>query len=124
MPRKELTEKQKLFLEALFADDTFGSLKAAAIAAGYSEGTNPSQIADTVAEEILDATQKYLALHAPKSVGKMVDVLNDPTQKGASNALAAAQQILDRGGITRKERVEVGAGPASAVIILPTKNED
>ena len=65
MPRN-LTEKQQKFLDVLF-EEAQGSPAKARKLAGYAEGTPPSQLVSGLKEEILDATQMYMARNAAKA---------------------------------------------------------
>ncbi len=122
--REKLSAKQELYLDTLFSDEHYADRAYAKEVAGYAPTTTSYNIESLLTEEILERSQKCLAHNAPDSVGKIVGVMNNPTQKGASTVLAAAKDLLDRGGLVRKERIEHTVGPESAMLILPTKNED
>ena len=62
MPR-ELNERQQKFLEVLF-EDANGDVVAAKKLAGYSDNTPTTAIVKGLKEEILDATQMYMARNA------------------------------------------------------------
>lgn len=117
--KKELTEKQEAFLEAL-CGDARGSIREAMNMAGYSSNTRISEVVGPLRDEIVDRASMVLAVNAPKATFSMVDVLNDPGAMGARNAVAAATQILDRTGLIKKEKIEI-KGPEGGVFILPPK---
>ena len=50
-----------------------------------------------------------LLMNAPKAAFGIVDVLDDTSAMGASNAISAAREVLDRTGLVKKEQVEVTA---------------
>ena len=61
-----------------------------------------------------------LAMNAPKTAFGIVDVLDDPSSLGASNAISAAREVLDRTGLVKKEQVEV-TRTNGGIFILPPK---
>jgi len=117
--KKELTEKQEAFLEAL-CGDARGNIREAMTMAGYSSNTRVSEVVGPLRDEIVDRASMVLAVNAPKATFSMVDVLNDPGAMGARNAVAAATQILDRTGLIKKEKIEI-KGPEGGIFILPPK---
>jgi|TARA_R110000822_G_scaffold111747_1_gene242540 hypothetical protein len=117
--KKELTQMQEAFLEAL-CSEARGDIRAAMNAAGYSPNTRISEVVTPLRDEIVDRASMVLAMNAPKATFSMVDVLNDPGSMGARNAVAAATQILDRTGLVKKEQIEI-KGPEGGVFILPPK---
>lgn len=116
---KELSEKQKLFLEYLFHDQVVGDFEKAKELAGYSPTTLTSWLIDSVKEEIVERTKLYLARNAPKAAFGVVNVMDSPGQLGSTVKLSAAKEILDRVGVVKTEKVEVQA----AAFILPNKDE-
>ena len=117
--KKELTQMQEAFLEAL-CGEARGDTRAAMNAAGYSPNTRINEVVGPLRDEIVDRASMVLAMNAPKATYSMIDVLNDPGAMGARNAVAAATQILDRTGLVKKEQIEI-KGPEGGVFILPPK---
>lgn len=117
--KKELTDMQKAFLEAL-CHEARGDIREAMNVAGYSPNTRIAEVVNPLRDEIVERTSLVLAMNAPKATYSMIDVLNDPGSMGARNAVAAATQILDRTGLVKKEQVEI-KGPEGGVFILPPK---
>ena len=116
---KTLTEKQQKFLDCLI--ETGGNPKEAAKLAGYSG--NHYQIVKALKEEIIDLATDVLANSAPEAAFKLVDIMKtDRPIPQIGNKLQAAQSILDRVGVTKKERLEVNHNNAGGVFILPAKN--
>ena len=89
-----LTERQKKFLEALFAEAN-GNIKDAKIIAGYSPQSNSNEIIQSLKEEILEATQTFMAGNAPKAAFAMVNGIEDPTQLGIRYKMNAINVLLD-----------------------------
>ena len=63
-----------------------------------------------------------LAMNAPKAAFGIVDVLDDPSAMGASNAMSAAREILERTGAEKKEKLEVTAN-TGGMFIFTSKNQ-
>lgn len=122
MSRNTLTDKQNKFLDLLFSDEYIDNPRGAATIAGYSSNTMVSQIIDSVKDEILRRSDQQLVLHAPKSVKKINDVLDNPHVPGAKTTLDASFGILDRVGISKRERLEVEHKAPSGIVIFPAKN--
>lgn len=121
--KKELTDKQKLFLDALMSEECRGNIKKAMKVAGYADNTSSTVVVAALKEEINDRAAMVMAMNAPKAAWGMVDVLDDPSAMGARNSIAAAAQILDRTGLIKKDQVEV-KNTGGAMFILPPKSED
>ena len=115
---RKLTERQQKFIDALFADAN-GNIKDAKIIAGYSPNTNNNEIITSLKDEILDATQTYMAGNAPKAAVAMVAGIDDPTQLGIRDKMSAAKELLDRTGLIKTEKVQVEA--SGGVMLMPTK---
>lgn len=120
--KKELTELQKNFLDALFSDEAKGNLTRAKEIAGYSPNTRAAQVVEELYEEIIELTKKYLAMNAPKAHFAMEDILFNPAQKAAMTKLKAATEILNRAGVKEKDGGDIKLQiPASGIVILPPK---
>jgi hypothetical protein len=63
-------------------------------------------------------------MNSPKAVKKVLDVLDNPHKQGAKTQLDAAQSILDRAGIAKRERLEVEVKAPSGLVFLPPKKSD
>ena len=120
---KELTELQNKFLDALFGPAKGNHAKAMKIA-GYSEATNPHHIINSVRTQIIERAELEMAVNAPKAVLSTVGVIDDPSAIGNRERLAASQQILDRVGLSKVEKVNVTSDKPIGVFILPAKQDD
>ena len=118
---KTLTKKQQKFLDCLI--ETEGNPKEAAKLAGYSTGSH-YQVIKALKDEIIDLATDVLANSAPEAAFKLVDIMKtDRPIPQIGNKLQAAQSILDRVGVTKKERLEVNHTSTGGVFILPAKEE-
>jgi len=115
---RQLTEKQQKFLAVLF-EDASGDVVAAKKLAGYSDATTTNEIVKGMKEEILEATQMYMARNAPKAAMAMTGALVDPTELGIRDKMSAAKELLDRTGLIKTEKVQVEA--TGGVMLMPPK---
>ena len=119
---KQLSEQQQKFLEVLF-DEANGDVAAAKRLAGFSKGYSTKQLTESLKEEIIAATQHFIANSAPKAAVAMVSGIDDPTQLGLKEKMNAAKDLLDRAGLVKTDKVQVES--TGGVIVLPAKeNED
>lgn len=121
MAKKELTEQQKRFLEVLFADAN-GNINQAMKMAGFSEGYSRRQLTNSLKEEIIEATQLYIAMAAPKAAVAMINAIDDPTELGLKEKMSAAKDLLDRAGLVKTEKVQVES--TGGIMVLPAKERE
>ena len=115
---RKLTEKQESFLNHLI--ETKGNLKLSAELAGYSG--NHYQVIQSLKQELVDLASDVLAKEAPSAAFKLVDVLTtDKPIPQANVKVQAAQTILDRVGLGKKERLDVNHNVQGGIFILPEK---
>lgn len=119
----EFTDKQKLFLDALY-EEAKGDVRKAMTIAGYSKTTPMSAIYDALAEEIVKRGYKFMAANVPKAALGMVDIIDDPNQLGVANRISAAKEVMDRAGLVKKDKLEVSGEGISGIFLLPAKNRD
>ncbi len=117
---RELTPKQQSFLDNLI--ETQGDAKKAAELAGYK--SHYHHVVKTLKSEILELTQNILANSAPKAAFKLVEIMesNKPIIQ-ANNKITAAQTLLDRVGVAKKESINVNHNHSGGIFILPDKKE-
>ena len=115
---RQLNERQQKFLDVLF-EEAGGDVVAAKKLAGYAEGSSTTEIIRGLKEEILEATQMYMARNAPKAAMAMTGALYDPTELGIRDKMAAAKELLDRVGLVKTEKMEVKA--SGGVMLMPPK---
>ena len=90
--------------------------------AGYSENNPTSTITASLQEEIADLTKKFIASTATKAAYSLSQVIDNPTDLGNKEKMAAAKDVLDRSGFIKTEKVEVSA--ANPLFILPQKADE
>ena len=117
--KRELTDKQKSFLEHLV--NTSGDAKKAAELAGYS--SHYHHVVKTLKSEILELTQEILANSAPRAAFKVVEIMESKRPiVQANNKLAAAQTLLDRVGVSKVDKIDVNHNMNSGgIFLMPDK---
>ncbi|MAJ43744.1 MAG: hypothetical protein CBC83_02405 [Flavobacteriales bacterium TMED123] len=115
---RKLTEKQQMFLNVLF-DECGGDILLAKRMAGYADSYSTSEVVKSIKEEILEATQMYMARNAPKAAMAIVGGLHDPTELGIRDKVASAKELLDRTGLVKTEKMQVEA--KGGVMLMPAK---
>lgn len=117
----DITEKQQTFLDALFGEAE-GDPKIAGEIAGYADYHQPLK---SLKDEIIDRAEKLLAAFAPRASMGMINALDeDGSLPGANIRMEAAKQILDRVGLSKREKVDITAKVQHGVFILPPKDNE
>ena len=115
---RQLTDKQQKLLNVLF-EEAGGDMVQAKKLAGYADTSSTAEIVKGIKEEILDATQMYMARNAPRAAIAMVGGLLDPTELGIRDKMSAAKELLDRTGLVKTEKMQVEA--SGGVMLMPPK---
>ena len=118
---KELTEQHNRFLEVLFGDAE-GNINIAMRLAGFSEGYSRRKLTSFLKEEIIEATQMYIAMTAPKAAVAMINAIDDPTELGLKEKMSAAKDLLDRAGLVKTEKVQIES--TGGIMVLPAKERE
>lgn len=119
--KKELTVQQTSFLDHLV--QTGGDPKKAAELAGYAENSH-YWLVKSLKSEIIELAEGILAISAPKAAMRLVQAMESDTPIPQANIkLQAAQTILDRTGLGKKERLEVNNNVQGGLFILPAKHD-
>lgn len=117
--KKELTTKQQTFLDNIVSCN--GNLKEAAELAGYAPGSYTT-IAKGLRKEIIELAENIMASSAPQAALKVVEmVTSDNPLPQANIRLQAAQTLLDRVGLGKKDKLEVDVQGSQGLFILPAK---
>ena len=120
--KRKLTEQQETFLSAL-ATTAKGDITLALEEAGY-QLTSKSKVIDSLKDEIVDVATKILAKSAPRASQKLVEILESDDPIPQVNAkLQAAQTLLDRVGVAKRDKVDVNHTVSSGIFIIPQKEE-
>jgi hypothetical protein len=115
---RELTDKQQKFLDNII--ETQVDLKLSAELAGYSG--NHYQVLRSLKHEIVELASDVLAREAPAAAFKLIDMMKSSRAVPQANVkLQAAQTILDRVGVTKKEKIDINHTVTNSIFILPEK---
>lgn len=120
---KTLTEQEEKFLEALGGPSRGDFAKAKEIA-GYSPNHPTRHIIKKLENEIRELTTGLLLQYGPKAAMTYDDVLQDKAGMNAREKINTANQILDRIGVVKTEKLEVESGGAAIVFLPPKKPVD
>ena len=119
--KRNLTDMQEKFLDVLFGEAKGNPRKAARIA-GYSEHSYPKVIRN-LKKEITELAETHLSTHSAKAATRLTDLLDeDGTTPHANIRLAAANSVLDRVGITKKDQLDINMKAMHGIFILPPKD--
>jgi len=120
--QRKLTDQQQHFLTAL-GGVAKGNINLALKEAGYADSSK-SNVIDSLKDEIVDVATKILAKSAPIASQKLVEILESDDPIPQVNAkLAAAQTLLDRVGIAKRDKLDVTHTAASGIFIIPAKEK-
>ena len=120
--KRKLTEQQQTFLSTL-ATSAKGDINRALDIAGYKE-TSYYNVIQSLKDEIIDVATKILAKSAPQASQKLVEILNSDDPIPQVNAkLQAAQTLLDRVGVSKRDKLDVTHTATSGIFLLPEKEK-
>ena len=118
---RNLTDMQEKFLDVLFGEAK-GNPREAARIAGYSEHSYPKVIRN-LKREITELAETHLSTHSAKAATRLITLLDeDGTTPQASIRLAAANSILDRVGLVKKDSLDINMKAMHGIFILPAKD--
>lgn len=121
MSNKKLTDKQQKFLDVL--PTVQGDIHEAAKQAGYHP-TSVSSVVRSLRSEMLEAAETILASGATRAASQLVRVLESDAPIPQANArMQAAQTILDRVGLGKKDKLDVNIEGTGGLFILPAKGD-
>jgi hypothetical protein len=107
-------------IDALIANG--GNITAAAEAAEMGR-PNAGNVVQRYKDYILDKVEGELLLTSIKAARVMGDTLTDDgSTPGGKLRLDAAQQVLDRIGVSKRERVDIKVEATNGLFILPRKD--
>ena len=119
--KRNLTDMQEKFLDVLFAEAK-GNPREAARLAGYSENSY-SKVIRNLKKEITELAENHLSTHSAQVANRLIALLDeDGTTPQASIRLAAANSILDRVGIVKKDQLDINMKALHGIFILPAKD--
>lgn len=123
MEKSPLTKQEQLFVDYLFDGQTMRHPDEAKVLAGYPQNYPVLSIVKKVKETLIDKYDDYLALYAPKGLAGLMDVLANPETPGSKVRLQAVIELLDRAGVTKKDKAEQVTQQPNFIFYLPSKLE-
>ena len=119
--KRNLTDMQETFLDVLFGEAQ-GNPREAARIAGYSAHSYP-KVVRNLRKEITELAENHLSTHSSQAATRLVSLLDeDGTTPHSNIRLAAANSILDRVGITKKDQLDINMKAVHGIFILPAKD--
>ena len=119
--KRNLTDMQETFLDVLFGEAK-GNPREAARIAGYSPHSYP-KVVRNLKKEITELAENHLSTHSAQAATRLVSLLDeDGTTPHSNIRLAAANSILDRVGITKKDQLDINMKAMHGIFILPAKD--
>ena len=119
--KRNLTDMQEKFLDVLFTEAQ-GNPREAARIAGYSEHSY-TKVIRNLKKEITELAETHLYTNSAKAATRLTALLDeDGTTPQASIRLAAANSLLDRVGITKKDQLDINMKSLHGIFILPPKD--
>ena len=122
--KKQLTPLEEKFIYNVVHKYPGNSLESARDA-GYENPDNcHSAIMRRLKDNVVQEVQLYLAKHSSSAAMSLVNMLHadDPIPQ-ANTKLAAAQQILDRAGVTKVDKSEVQHNHSGGIFFIPAKSD-
>lgn len=121
--KQELTSQEQLFLDYLFDGNSIRHPDEAKVLAGYPQDYPWLKIMSKCNEALIKKYDDYLTLTAGKGLVGLVDVIENSHIPGSAVKLKAIIELLDRGGVVKKESKESSVNTPSYVFLLPQKQE-
>ena len=98
-----------------------GNVTAAMSVAGYKPNSR-QWLVRSVKDEILNRTEHLLALNSARAAQRIISTIDDDgTEPRAEIKLKAAESLLNRVGLGRKDTVQHNVTALHGVVLLPTK---
>lgn len=117
---KALTPRQEEFMNAVIEHDF--NVREAGKAIGMSNN-NTHQVARILKDEILEAMRAKMVLDAGVAMKTITDLMTaDDAVVQADIKLRAAQQILDRIGLSKPEKIEIDHNVSGGLFLIPAKD--
>lgn len=119
--KQELNPQLEAFLDHLFDGNTIRHPNEAKVMAGFPADYPWLKIIEQCREALIAKYDQYLTFMSAKGMMGLVDVMENPQIPGSAVKLKAVIELLDRGGVTKKENKEVALDSPNYVFILPSK---
>ncbi len=119
--KKELTEMQETFVDQLLSNG--GNVTEAMDLAGYKPSSR-QWLVKSVKDEIVSRKEHLLALSAAKAAQRLINTIDDDGSEPRSEIrLKAAESLLNRVGLGKKDTVQHNVTAVHGVVLLPSKKQ-
>ena len=119
--KRELTEMQEMFVDELMSND--GNVNQAMTLAGYKRSSR-QWLVRAVKDEILHRTEHLLALNSARAAQRIISTIDDDgTEPRSEIRLKAAESVLNRVGLGKKDTVQHNVTAIHGVVLLPSKKK-
>jgi hypothetical protein len=119
--KPSLSQQEQLFIDYLFDGQQMRHPDEAKQLAGYPANYPVLKLVKKVKDELIGKYDDYLALYAPKGLAALMEVLTNPENPGSKIRLQAATELLDRAGVTKKDKTEQTQIQPNYIFYLPNK---
>ena len=90
---------------------------------GWLFGNSYSKVIRNLKKEITELAENHLSTHSAQAANRLIALLDeDGTTPQASIRLAAANSILDRVGLVKKDQLDINMKALHGIFILPAKD--
>ena len=123
MNNLKLTDKQETFLTTLVENG--GRVKEAMEVAGYHPGSR-SNLINSVKHESIERTRQHLASSSVQAANRLIEGLDADGTIPSSQMevrLRAANDILDRTGVSKRQEIAMESKVLHGIVLLPAKKE-
>jgi len=120
---RKLTDQQETFLSTLIENG--GQVKEAMKIAGYHSGSR-SNLINSVKHEIIERTRQHLASSSVQAANRLIEGLDADGTIPSSQMevrLRAANDILDRTGVSKRQEIATESRVIHGIVLLPAKKE-
>ena len=120
---RKLTDQQETFLSTLIENG--GQVKEAMEIAGYHSGSR-SNLINSVKHEIIERTRQHLASSSVQAANRLIEGLDADGTIPSSQMevrLRAANDILDRTGVSKRQEIATESRVIHGIVLLPAKKE-
>jgi len=117
----ELSISERAFLDHLFSPEGLRHPEVAKEMAGYDKNYSVTSLINKIRKEFISRCDDYLTMYSPQGIAGLLDIINNPMEPGAKVKLQAIVELLDRGGVTKKDKTEEQQSVQNFMFVLPAK---
>ncbi len=119
--KSELDSREAIFLDYLFDGEGMRHPNEAKELAGYPKNYPILKIMKAVQQELIERMDSTATMYTPQAFMELVALMNEPETPGSKLKLQVLLEILDRGGVVKKEKTEISKEAPNFVFVIPSK---